>query len=655
MSKVVLNDLTSNFGSQALHNANNQTIEDELNNKVLYRNNPAGEPNQMENTIDMNSNKIINLTNGAEAQDAATVSQITTAIGASSSGIIASQVETQLGSQAVSNVFTFTGITYVQEANNLEVFREGLRLEKTIDYTETSTSSITLTGAPNPLDRYVFRTNTATTNSTTTTAAITHVEDLTTYNLATYLQNRHKVSASDFGAVFDGVTDDTAAIQAALDSGASVVELGEGATVVSSALTVPNFVSLIGQGTSTVSSLFGTTILYTGTGECINVTGASPAVPFIKNVIRDFRIRKNTQQSTRAAIAIIAASGVVVDNIRIDTDDNAYNFQYGVIVDECQLCTLINIDVTGSITEGIMTAGVLFTNGDVYTAGSPTNSTNTNIVRNLNINTMDYGLVHEGGEGFTFTGGNMNGCFQASMRLAGLNSFSIEQMYAENNNGAASGMQADVLIAQTTLLNGIASGTPISVGTGGGGTIKNCRMASISTNCIAFSNASIQTGGYSIFGNKFGAGRTGAAIATTLADGIRNSFIGPNVNLGGVSKNYLAASIYDNNTVTAGKDAQLEAGLSKFQGASRKNTVSVDRIATEPYVVTDDDDFIFASNNAALALNITLPTGADQIGREITVVQVVGTDDVIVGSVTLNAVGAKTTQVYDGTTWWPIA
>ena len=36
------------------------------------------------------------------------------------------------------------------------------------------------------------------------------------------------VSVKDFGAVGDGVTDDTAAIQAALDSGASTVTVPDG-------------------------------------------------------------------------------------------------------------------------------------------------------------------------------------------------------------------------------------------------------------------------------------------------------------------------------------------------------------------------------------------------------------------------------------------
>jgi hypothetical protein len=60
MTKIVLGDAVSGY-NLAIINDNFERIQDELNNKVLYRDNPVGEPNQMLNTLDMNSNRIVNL------------------------------------------------------------------------------------------------------------------------------------------------------------------------------------------------------------------------------------------------------------------------------------------------------------------------------------------------------------------------------------------------------------------------------------------------------------------------------------------------------------------------------------------------------------------------------------------------------------------
>lgn len=76
MAKITLNDLTTNFGSQTLHNTNNAEIESHLNSKVLYRDNPEGEPNQMETPLDMNSFRILNLPDASSAQEPITKSQL---------------------------------------------------------------------------------------------------------------------------------------------------------------------------------------------------------------------------------------------------------------------------------------------------------------------------------------------------------------------------------------------------------------------------------------------------------------------------------------------------------------------------------------------------------------------------------------------------
>ena len=225
MTTISLADVGSGFKRTAI-NTNFDAIEAAINNDLLDK---AG-GKALEADLDYNSKKAINMADGINNTDGATVAQLNTAISGSASGLIASQIESQLGSDVSTLVTTFTGITYVVGANNLEVYRNGNRQTKTRDYTETSTSSITWVSAPNATDNLEFRTNTATTNSTTTTAAITHTEDGDTYNLGTYLQNRHVLNVRDFGAVGDGLTDDTAAIVAALaaapDSDTTVVGNG---------------------------------------------------------------------------------------------------------------------------------------------------------------------------------------------------------------------------------------------------------------------------------------------------------------------------------------------------------------------------------------------------------------------------------------------
>jgi len=442
--------------------------------------------------------------------------------------------------------------------------------------------------------------------------------------------NGNVVSVKDYGAVGDGVTDDTAAIQAALNSGASVVDIPGGHFAVSSVLTVPSFVSLKGRGVSTVASTLGTTLLYSGTGECIRSAGTQNVVPFVKSKISDFRIRKTTQASTLAAVALISGAGVIPENIRIDSDSNAYNFKYGVVFDQSEVVVAVGLDVQGSTSSGVMTAAYFLTNGPEYTAGNSTNFTNAVTLINCNANSADYGVMHDGGEGFKILGGNLNGAHTANMRLSGLNSFCIDTVYMEGSSGTA-----DILIEQTT------SGA-VSVGAGGGGTIKNCRLASTATNCIKFNNASIQTSGWNIYGNKFGSGRTGSAISVVAADSLRGSRIGRNVNLGGAGKRYLDVDIYTNNEVAACFDAQSEPNLNTVQSGKRRLSTAYTRVSGTPYVVLDTDQCLYLTNNAGVDLDLTLPSGADEDGRELEIYHVTGNDPInVTAGVVLAGAGAS--------------
>ncbi len=58
MAKVTIPTINSGFSSTSALNNAFDTLETELNNKVLYRNPPAGEPNQLEADIDANDNTL---------------------------------------------------------------------------------------------------------------------------------------------------------------------------------------------------------------------------------------------------------------------------------------------------------------------------------------------------------------------------------------------------------------------------------------------------------------------------------------------------------------------------------------------------------------------------------------------------------------------
>jgi len=105
---------------------------------------------------------------------------------------------------------------------------------------------------------------------------------------------RDVVSVKDFGAVGDGVADDTAAIQAALDSGANAVYLPEG-TYLFSTLTVAQNTRIYGASTRT------SILKHTGAAAAITCThsgatepdGTSPYIESGWFIFEDFELQVN--------------------------------------------------------------------------------------------------------------------------------------------------------------------------------------------------------------------------------------------------------------------------------------------------------------------------------------------------------------------------
>lgn len=76
MAKISLDSAVSGYNAATIFNSNNDLLEEALNSKVLYRDNPSGEANQMECTLDMNSNRQINLPYAISATEPTTFAQV---------------------------------------------------------------------------------------------------------------------------------------------------------------------------------------------------------------------------------------------------------------------------------------------------------------------------------------------------------------------------------------------------------------------------------------------------------------------------------------------------------------------------------------------------------------------------------------------------
>jgi hypothetical protein len=163
-------------------------------------------------------------------------------------GSVARSVVTATASQTV-----VPAPTYTIGANTLQVFVNGVKLLVVTDYTETSQTSITLASGLTAGDEVELIAVQPFAIGTTGAQNVSFTQSGTgSVSRSVDAKLKEFVSVRDYGTVGDGVTDDTTAIQKALDAvqaaGGGTVFIPVGTYKTTATLNLPALVSVEGQG-----------------------------------------------------------------------------------------------------------------------------------------------------------------------------------------------------------------------------------------------------------------------------------------------------------------------------------------------------------------------------------------------------------------------
>jgi hypothetical protein len=240
------------------------------------------------------------------------------AIGGGSGGTASGTSVANFTATAGQTVFTLPW-SYTQGIENLAIFVNGSKQIVNVNYVETSTTSFTMSNGLNvgdlvqaiynlPLSGGVINADNVTYNEGSAGAVNQTVQD----------KLQESVSVMDFGATGDGVTDDTAAINAAISAAKSVV-FPPGTYKVTSTIEVGTQRVLMGEfpnaltGTgNTLSVIIGTTASI-GDGNPILQAAATGSTQSI--VIKNLTIRGDTVVDL-TDLSTMSSTGIIGMNVR---------------------------------------------------------------------------------------------------------------------------------------------------------------------------------------------------------------------------------------------------------------------------------------------------------------------------------------------------
>lgn len=154
--KLTLADTASGYNLSPINN-NFSLIQTELQDRVLYRDNPSGEPNFMEQELDMNNYRIYNVADGIAPSDAVNRGQVGLLLETLGTEFIATSEEKAVAT-AGQSAFNLSTLSYEPGLNNLAVYINGVRQNKE-DFIESNKTTVTIVGGAQEGDVLTFISN----------------------------------------------------------------------------------------------------------------------------------------------------------------------------------------------------------------------------------------------------------------------------------------------------------------------------------------------------------------------------------------------------------------------------------------------------------------------------------------------------------------
>ena len=260
----------------------------------------------------------------------------------------ATQQEVQTAT-AGQTIFTLTTINYTPGTNSLSVFVDGVNQYDGVSYAyvETDSTTVTFTSGLH-VGALVKFTTAVTLSSGVTTADLVSYDPPLINSVPTTVEDKlaQYVSVKDFGAAGDGVTDDTVAIQNAIDSQANTILFPKGTYLISNALNgLSNNQTLTVEGKLLISVAKWLVI---DNANYVKVTSVGGEICF------DTSITNNTSGGIGAGIHITNSSYVEVSGFNVTTLNSDRTLTSFVVGTKSSVACIVRDNVLTDIGIGVI-------------------------------------------------------------------------------------------------------------------------------------------------------------------------------------------------------------------------------------------------------------------------------------------------------------